>query len=1525
MKVAVRGLGVALALLLIGLLILKGPKAPAPSKPVLDPWTHVLGRIARGGPQNADGAYAASYSRIFRSRAGVETTMLLVDEPARELELGELLLEHGFIREASFHLRNVTEYYGTSPEAAPARERQAECARRSALEQISPLSLVLTDGKRLLTSVPAGDAGLTGADQEAISEGLLEHVARRHPGTPVAFALLYEAALAAKGEERARLYREALALIHVPALPLARPADDAHRAVGFIDDALHVNASARIKDEAIFFPDSEFETGGAYVANRIYYQVEAGALSEAELKYKLKFLAEASAVVSECPELARARVYWGVVPADILAQHASPDGELDQAYTRAAGAVPFLKIDATTILTKGPELAVNLDWANLDRVKFRFSRIEGLPLDEVTLKRHLDSIRHAKLPVAYEHEVAPAAEIRLPLREPGTWRVTAEAAGLTCAFFAVRTDPKLEALVFPTETVLLTNLPGLSISSGSKPLGTEKDGAIRIGPVQGKFCASHVDCCKDCGSCYHHHTENASAMSGAVQVFGCDGKSFFRAKATTRAGASPQQTPSTGPVLCVYADRPVYRAGDTLRFRGILRVPSEDPGGKKRFDIVPKANVVVSILRDKETLFNRAYVTGEFGTFAGEFTLPLSSSRAEYALKVSHDPVSAVAPFEVLDYRKSDYVITLESKKGSVAVRAGYAWGAPVEGTQVKAFIQAAEVPLENGSVAAAAGDSVRVVLLRGEEELASKSIIHREPVAASSEVAKEPDKEMPPPSATGPSAAVPGPAATVPALRTAKKVYGRGETIEVELAGPDGEALVVLGDVRAHDWRRVSIRDGRGVARFQTTPVLDPGITVFAVMGGAIERLPLEINAQRMRIDIVPDAPVAKPGEDVGVTIRALPGAEVSLAAVDEALFMIREDACPDLYGAFYPARPADMSHATFENFTFEGDSQQAERIPADPRFRPAVRARDRFIRKGLVFDSLGVGGGGGGGGRYGGRFGGRENLVARGGGTRATESAVLANLKALAERQLPDGSWGPGDTKTEYGTLNSIGRASLALLSFLGAGYSHLSKDVYGPYCFGDTVKNGLKFMMRMQDAEGCVGPRSGDFVLNHALATATLSEAYGMSATQPYKSPAQSALLFLVTRQAGDGGWHPAGGSRGEAPVTGLAVMAMKSGQLSELDYGQAAAMNASRFFRTLTRADGSCPVHRGPDAAVTPLSTAAAMLSFILLDNDKREPRLAGVKHLVADLPSGARPDFGAWYMVALALFQYDGPDGPYWKQWNQPLKNALVPTQSPNGLWAADAPAPDAICMTGFAGLTLEVYYRYANVFGAAGGGGSGGGSEGKPLAPPPAIRVYFPDTALWIPDLVTDSKGEARATLRMPDSITTIRFTARGVTKDTAVGEGVGRVESRQPFFVNLKTPAFFVAGDEAEIRAELFNYTGGIVDAEPTLSGDGFTILGDARRRVNVGTSCESVSWRVRVLDVDAARFLVRTERDAVEKTVPVKPIVPPVARNFRGPVVVVPEGEKPVDLVVRISPKGSSLSKVLEALRFLNEYPHG
>jgi len=1530
-KYALRGLAIALGLLLIGLLT-QGRKSHSPSKPLPDPWTHVLGRVTRGGASNSEGPYAASYTRVYKAPSGAEKTVLLVDAPARELELADALISKGLVREASFHFRNIANYYPDTPEAAQARSRLEACRSKSAIEWIEPLGTIFTDENRLLAAVSLDRAGLSHEDLRDLGGKDGEAVVSRRGDSPVAFSILYGLAQSSKGEEAARLYKEALKLAHVPALPIIRFSETTLYRAGFVDDARTVIASPAddFGKPAIFFPDA---TINGVLAGRLFLEVKPGNLYDCEKEYKTRFLKDAAAVLGQTPEIERAQAYWGLASPEAAARYAQPPEELDLAYDHAAAAAPHLKITTASMVTTAPELALKLDWANLGDIRFQFSTLPvDLPTTETGLKQRLEELRRAPLPIAYEETRAPESEIRLPIRK-GSWRVVAQAEGLRCTFFAVRMDLRLEALIFPTETVLLTNTPGLAVGGPSQVMGREKDGAIRLPVWQAKYCSSHASCCSTCESCAHHHGEETVALAGPVQLFGCDGRVFFRAKAAPDfRDVSTVKAPVAGPVLTVYADRPVYRAGDTLHFRGLYRTPHRciERGMESRYQVLPNETVTVSILRDKETLFIRRYVTGEFGTFSGEFALPLSTARAEYALKVDHATVSAVGTFEVIDYRKSDFVITLESRRGGVHARAGYAWGAPVEGAAIKAFVKGVETPMKGPLVPAPDGEEVRVTLVRGGEDLASKTVVHREPSAPLSTPEPEVAREAPPPPSTAPTAksdpSLKSPP-TGPTIRASKSVYGRGETIEIEVTGPDGEALVVLGDVQAYDWQRIAIQGGRGVARFPAGPILDPGVTAFAVVGGTIVKRAIDVQGQRMTVQVVPDRPSAAPGDEVGITVRALPGAELSLAAVDEAIFMIREDATPELYGSHYPSRPAAMAYASFGEFSYDGETQLAESLPQDPHLKSARRVYGNIVipERG-VYDAMGIGGGGGGGGRYGGRFGGRENLVARGGGTRATESAVLSNLRRLSERQQPDGSWGAGEVATEFGAMNEVGITSVILLSYLGAGYSHLSKDAYGGICFGDVVKDGLKFLMSRQGSDGCIGEKKADYLVNHALAATAISEAYGMSATLLFKSPATSAIAFLASRQAGDGGWSPSGGDTGESPVSGLAVMALKSAQLSELDYSTRAATNASRFFQALTRNDGTCPTSHRPGAKVTRLTTASAMISFIFLNRDKKEPKLAGVRTLLNDLPSSSRVDYCGWYMAALAIFQYDGPDGPNWKRWNDPMKAALIELQR-DGLWASPGTVAETHCMTGFAGLTLEVYYRYANYFGATRGEGGAPRlpAEDAPLVPVPAIRVYFPDTALWIPSMVADAKGEARTTLLMPDSITTIRLTSRGVTRDTALGEGVGRIESRQPFFINLKSPAFFVAGDEAEIRAEIFNYTGAAIDDEVALSGDGFTLAEAAKRRVRVGESCESVSWRVRIADVSSLRFLVQSSRDAVEKRVPVKAVAPPSIRNFRGPVVTVPERETAVDLVLRVTPKGSPLSKVLEALRYLNEYPHG
>jgi|SRR5882672_9279844 len=380
-------------------------------------------------------------------------------------------------------------------------------------------------------------------------------------------------------------------------------------------------------------------------------------------------------------------------------------------------------------------------------------------------------------------------------------------------------------------------------------------------------------------------------------------------------------------------------------------------------------------------------------------------------------------------------------------------------------------------------------------------------------------------------------------------------------------------------------------------------------------------------------------------------------------------------------------------------------------------------------VNDAVGVGGGGGASGRYGARFGGRENLVAKGGGGSGTEDAVRAAMRWLSRHQSPDGSWaaagfavqcagekcsGPG------GRDFDTGDTGLALLAFLGAGYSHLSRDEFADPArpgktlrFGDTVKNGLKWLVAQQDVDGCVGPKRGHYMYDHAIATLALSEAYGMTNASTLQIPAQKAVDFLIAAQNLGKGWrYTARCGDNDTSVTGWAAMALKSADLSGLEFPRSSYDGTRAWFDEVTEGTYSRVGYTRKAGPKDSLSmTAIGVMCRIFMDKNKADPRLSsGCDLLLRDKPKweSKEIDFYYWYYGSLALFQFDGPGGAKWRAWNEDMKSVLVKNQNTaasgcrNGSWEpADRWSRQGgrVYATALNALTLEVYYRYANVFG----------------------------------------------------------------------------------------------------------------------------------------------------------------------------------------------------------------------------------
>jgi len=327
-----------------------------------------------------------------------------------------------------------------------------------------------------------------------------------------------------------------------------------------------------------------------------------------------------------------------------------------------------------------------------------------------------------------------------------------------------------------------------------------------------------------------------------------------------------------------------------------------------------------------------------------------------------------------------------------------------------------------------------------------------------------------------------------------------------------------------------------------------------------------------------------------------------------------------------------------------------------------------------------------------------------------------VIASLQWLARHQNPDGSWHARqrcEVCPDRGSAeHDPGLTGLALLAFVGAGYTHLSRDVHQGRCFGDTVKRAIQWIATHQDADGAIGPRDAKkFMYNHAICTLALCETYAITGSMLFKDAAQRAVTFLLAAQNPGKGWryHSRSGEN-DASVTGWAVMALASARLCDLAVPRASLDGALALLRELTDENGRTGYSwRGTAKVVIDgvndgfdhheAMTAIALMSARLLrDGPKPDARL------VASDPPAWSPDeldFYYWYCGTLALV-----GTLHAGEWRKRLRAALLPRQNRTGCLAGSWDPVDRwsseggrIYATAINALSLEDHYCYGNAFG----------------------------------------------------------------------------------------------------------------------------------------------------------------------------------------------------------------------------------
>ncbi len=115
---------------------------------------------------------------------------------------------------------------------------------------------------------------------------------------------------------------------------------------------------------------------------------------------------------------------------------------------------------------------------------------------------------------------------------------------------------------------------------------------------------------------------------------------------------------------------------------------------------------------------------------------------------------------------------------------------------------------------------------------------------------------------------------------------------------------------------------------------------------------------------------------------------------------------------------------------------------------------------------------------------------------------------------------------------------------------------------------------------------------------------------------------------------------------------------------------------------------------------------------------------------------------------------------------------------------------------------------------------------GEPEAGQATPRRYFPDTAYWKADLVTDANGEATVTLTLPDTLTTWQALARAIALDTKAGQGKGELVVTKAVIAEPAMPRFAVRGDQFALDVLGRNYAGGTLEATVGLDTPGLVQL---------------------------------------------------------------------------------------------------
>ncbi|MFN3916963.1 MAG: MG2 domain-containing protein [Flavobacteriales bacterium] len=159
----------------------------------------------------------------------------------------------------------------------------------------------------------------------------------------------------------------------------------------------------------------------------------------------------------------------------------------------------------------------------------------------------------------------------------------------------------------------------------------------------------------------------------------------------------------------------------------------------------------------------------------------------------------------------------------------------------------------------------------------------------------------------------------------------------------------------------------------------------------------------------------------------------------------------------------------------------------------------------------------------------------------------------------------------------------------------------------------------------------------------------------------------------------------------------------------------------------------------------------------------------------------------------------------------------------------------------------------------------------------PIVRSDFRDAICWKTNLTTNAWGEADVKIELPDNLTTWRTTIRVVTADHYFGQATSKTLVTKDLLVRMETPRFFTLGDKVAIATTIHNYLPSTQDITVSLEADGIEVKG-TKQKIKIASKGEQrIDWKVDTKWIGNASLTVKAsskdDADAMKVDLPVQP----------------------------------------------------